>query len=179
MEFVGYTCKEMLDVVNSVYNVGENCVIKDSGHFKLAIKMPKCNGVQIYALFVWNEFEEVCDEIRRITIQSKTEETIRFFQETTGIINDFIPRLLYHEVQTILRLNNGRIERYEENNSTKIMKENRIITTMEYDSLKNIWCVKISNVVTFTFDNENSALRVYGLITKDLSNFISFRWGRP
>ena len=33
--------------------------------------------------------------------------------------------------------------------------------------------------IVFLLDNENSARRVYRLISKDILNYLSFRWGRP
>ena len=180
MEFVGYTSKEMLDVAEEVYIYKDNHVINDDEHFKLAIKMPQCNRVENYALFIWEEFDNCNDDERNRIIQLKSEETIRFFQETIGIINNYIPTLLYHEVQTIVRLNNGTIERYIENNNTDVLQyENTIDISVECDYRRNKWLVKVKGVVTFTFDNETSARRVYQLIKKDLSNFTIFRWGRP
>lgn len=179
MEFVGYISKEMLVGVEVVYHYNFNYVIKDDGHFNLAIKMPSCNRVDNYALFLWDEFANDTDEERNRTIQSKKEETIRFFQETTGIINYYIPTLLYHEVQTIVRLNNGTVERYVENNNTDVLQyENVIGISVERDYRRNVWFVKVKGVVTFTFDNETSAISVFQIIKKDLSNYVMFRWSR-
>jgi len=180
MEFVGYTSKEMLDTAETIYACNGNYVINDGEHFKLAIKMPQCNSVETYALYLWDEFANGSDKERDLAIQSKKEETIRFFQETTGLINNYIPTLLYHEVQTIVRLNNGTIERYIENNKTDVLQyENVIDICVERDCRRNVWLVKVKGIVTFTFDNEMSARRVYQIIKKDLSNFVLFRWGRP
>ena len=180
MEFVGYTSRQMLDIAEEVYIYNGNHVINDGGYYKLAIRMPQCNRVENYALFIWDEFDNCNDDERNRIIQLKSEETIRFFQETIGIINNYIPTLLYHEVQTIVRLNNGTIERYIEDNNTDVLQhENVIGISVERDNRRNVWRVKVKNIVTFTFDNETSARRVYQIIKKDLSNFALFRWGRP
>lgn len=180
MKFLGYTSKNMLDISEEVYIYNTNHVINDDGNFKLAIKMPQCNMVENYALFLWDEFANSTDDERNRTIQLKEEETIRFFQETTSIINNYIPNLLYHEVQTIVRLNNGTVERYVEGNNTDLLQnENAIEISVERDCIRNVWLVKVKGIVTFSFDNEISAKRVYQIIKKDLSNYAIFRWGRP
>ena len=180
MEFVGYTSRGMLDVAEEIYRYNENYVINDNGHFKLAIRMPQCNKVENYALFLWDEFANGNDDERNRIIQLKTEETIRFFQETVSIINNYIPTLLYHEVQTIVHLNNGTVERYIEDNNTDVLQhENVVDISVERDYRRNIWLVKLKGFVIFTFDNEASARRVYQIVKRDLFNFTIFRWGKP
>lgn len=178
MKFIGYTVGGMIDVAEEVYRCNSNYVIIDEGHYKLAIRMPKCNGVETFALFLYDEFADGNDDERKSIIQSKAEETIRFFQETTGVINNYIPTLLYHDIQTIVRLNNGTVEHYMEDNNTEILESENVICISEgRDDARNNFFVKIKGVVTFTFDNENSARRVYRMIKKDFSNFSLFRWG--
>lgn len=143
----------------------------------LGIRLPSNNDV-LFALFLWDEYNGENNEAMRIIIQSKAEETITFFQETTAVIYDHLPRLIYHEVMTILRMNNGTVRTYQNNlNTDVIVNENGI--SLEHDIRNNRWCVNVREVVTFSFDNENSARQVYGLISRDILNFLSFRWGRP
>ena len=106
------------------------------------------------------------------------EETIRFFQETTALINDHFPRFVYNDVMNIVRLNNGTIGRFQNNPNTDIrVRENG--NSLEYDVRRHIWLVNVGRIVTFSLGNENSARQVYQLITRDIQNYISFRWGRP
>ena len=162
MEFVGYTSRGMLDVAEEIYRYNENYVINDNGHFKLAIRMPQCNKVENYALFLWDEFANGNDDERNRIIQLKTEET------------------LYHEVQTIVHLNNGTVERYIEDNNTDVLQnENVVDISVERDYRRNIWLVKLKGFAIFTFDNEASARRVYQIVKRDLFNFTIFRWGKP
>jgi len=51
--------------------------------------------------------------------------------------------------------------------------------SLEYDVRRHIWLVNVGRIVTFSLGNENSARQVYQLITRDILNYISFRWGRP
>ena len=178
MEFVGYISNNMLDIADIIYHCNENCVINEDEHFKLAIKMPQCNMVEICALYVWNEFANISNEDRDRAIRSKAEETIRFFQETTAVINDYIPRLIYNDVMTILRQNNGTIGAYQHNQDTDtLLRDNDV--SLECDSRRGVWFVNVRNIVTFSLDNENSAQRVYQLVSKDILNYICFRWYRP
>ena len=175
MEFVGYTTEQMLDLVDTIFIHNENYVFNDGGRVKLAIRIP---FNQIYALFVWNDFNTEDEHRNRQLIQSKKEETVRFFQETTGVIYDYLPRLIYHDVITILRVNDGAVVRYQNNPNTDIiLNENGI--SLEYDATRGLWFVKIRNVVSFSLNNENSARRIYQLVLRDISNYLSFRWGRP
>jgi len=177
MEFVGYTVGELVGVANIIHPYDGNYVIDDGGRTKLAIRLPSNNNT-LFALFLWDEYESENVEAMRIVVQTKAEETIRFFQETTAVINDYLPRPIYNDVQTILRQNNGTIGRYVENNNTDILIDEGIIT-IERDIRTNVYYVRIRGIVTISLPNENSATSVYRLIKKDLSNYAFFRWGRP
>ena len=178
MEFVGYSSKEMLNVEETIYIYKENYVINDNGNLLLAIKMPKCNMVETYALFAWNEFANSSDEERNEAIGLKAEEAIRYFQETTAVIYGFLPRLICHDVMTILKLDCGSVGRCPNHTDTTILlNENGI--SLEHDFRRNIWLVNISNIVSFSLNNKNSAERIYQLVSKDISNYINFRGGRP
>jgi len=175
MEFVGYTIEKMLDLVETIFVYESDCVFKDDEHIKLAVKLPVS---QTYALFVWDDFNQEDEPLNRQIIQKKKEETIRFFQETTAVIYDYLPRLIYSDVMTILRMNNGTVGRYQNYPNTDIrLNENGI--SLEYDSIRDLWLVNIRNIVSFSLGNENSAKRVYRIITRDISNYIIFRWTRP
>ena len=79
---------------------------------------------------------------------------------------------------TILRINNGTVRTYQNNPNTDIrLNENGI--SLEHDIRYNRWCVNVRRVVTFSFETENSARQVYNLISRDVLNYLSFRWGRP
>ena len=86
MKFVGYSHGEMVGVAHIIHAYNGNYVITDGGQTKLAIRLPLCNNVQNFALFLWNDFNiENADAMNEI-IQSKAEETITFFQETTAVM---------------------------------------------------------------------------------------------
>ena len=178
MKFVGYSHGEMVGVAHIIHAYNGNYVITDGGQTKLAIRLRLCNNVQNFALFLWNDFNiENADAMNEI-IQSKAEETITFFQETTAVINDYLPRLIYNEVTTIVRNNNGTVARYQNNPNTDIrLHENG--NSLEYDIRRRIWLVNVGEIVTFSLSNENSARQIYRLISRDILNYISFRWGRP
>lgn len=178
MEFVGYSAGEMVGVAQIIHAYNGNYVISDGGQTKLAIRLPLCNNVQNFALFLWNDYDDENADAMDGIIQSKSEETIRFFQETTAVINDYLPRLIYNEVTTIVRNNNGTVARYQNNPNTDIrLHENG--NSLEYDIRRRIWLVNVGRIVTFSLNNENSARQVYRLISRDILNYISFRWGRP
>ncbi len=178
MEFVGYYHGEMVGVAHIIHTYNRNYVITDGGQTKLAIRLPLCNNAQHFALFLWNDFNIENTDTMNEMIQSKAEETITFFQETTAVIYDHLPRHIYHDVMTILRINNGTVRTYQNNPNTDIrLNENGI--SLEHDIRYNRWCVNVRRVVTFSFETENSARQVYNLISRDVLNYLSFRWGRP
>ena len=177
MEFVGYTVGELVGVANIIRAYDDNYVINDDGHTKLAIRLPSNNNA-LFALYIWDEYEGENVEAMRIVVQRKAEETIRFFQETTALINDHIPRFVYNDVMNIVKLNNGTIGRFQNNPNTDI-RERQNSNSLEYDVRRHIWLVNVGRIVTFSLGNENSARQVYQLITRDILNYISFRWGRP
>lgn len=177
MEFVGYSVGEMVGVAHIIRAYNDNYVINDGGQTKLAIRLPS-NNKALFALFLWSEYNGENNEAIRNIIQSKAEETIRFFQETTAVINDYLPRLIYNDVLLILRQNNGNVGRYQNNQDTDVLFNEGAIS-LEHDYRKDRWCVNVRKVVTFSLDNENSARRVYSLISRDIQNYLLFRWGRP
>ena len=178
MEFVGYSVGEMVGVAHIIHAYNGNYVITDAGQTKLAIRLPLCNNVQRFALFLWNDYNNENADVMNEMIQAKADETISFFQETTAVINDYLPRLIYNDVMLILRQNNGNVERYQNNQDTDVIL-NEDGVSLEHDYRRDRWCVNVRRVVTFLLDNENSARRVYRLISKDILNYLSFRWGRP
>ncbi|MBR5699371.1 MAG: hypothetical protein IKX44_12280 [Prevotella sp.] len=178
MKFVGYTSGEMIGVAHIIHAYKDNYVITDGGQTKLAIKLPSCNNVQLFALFLWNDYNNENVDATNDIIISKAEETITFFQETTAVINDYLPRLIYHEVMTILRFNNGSVGRYQSNQNTDILL-NENGNSLGYDIGRRMWLVNVGGIVTISLDNENSARQVYRLISRDISNYLSFRWGKP
>ena len=160
--------------MDTIFIHNENYVFNDGGRIKLAIRMP---FTQTYALFVWNDFNTEDEHRNRQIIQSKKEETVRFFQETTGVIYDYLPRLIYHDVMAILRANGGTVSAYQNNIDTDII-ENENGVSLEHKLNENTWLVNIRNIVSFSLNNENSAKRIYQLVLRDISNYLSFRWGR-
>ena len=175
MEFLGYTTIGMIGTAHIVYTNNGNYVINDGGHFKLAIRIPQCNKVEKYALFLWDEFVDDNDEERNRIIQLKAEETIRFFQETVGVINNHIPTLIYNEVSTILKHNEGKVADSQETLNTEIISYEGGIS-LEYDFGRNVWYVHLKGIMSIMLNNESSARRVCQLLLKDISNYIRFRW---
>ena len=176
MEFVGYTVGELVGVANIIRAYDGNYVFDDGGRTKLAIRLPSNNNT-LFALFLCNEYNGDNEAIRTI-IQSKAEETVRFFQETTAVINDYIPRLIYGDVMNILNQNNGNIREFQNNMGTDIVQNENVIC-LEHDLRRGIWYVNIGKILSFVIGNENSARRIYQLISRDISNYIRFRWCRP
>ncbi len=172
MEFVGYTNRTMIDLTDKIYSYKENYVFNDEKHIKLAIKLSNNH----YSLYTWDEYNEIDNGDVDSIIESKSKETIRLFQETIGLYNTILPTSIYQEVQNILRYS-GCSESYNDNCYTDLIKAECGVT-LECDYAKNTWFVKIGNIVFYALKNENAAQRIFALITKDISNYISHRWKR-
>ena len=172
MKFIGYISKVLLELTNTLFAYNDNYVFRDNdNHIKLAIKVTAINGTENCALFLWDEFA-VDDERNQQIIQEKSDETVRFFQESIGLLNH---PYIYYDVQTIVRAN-GTKENYQESLDTDIIT-NKDVISLEYDYRRDVWLVKIKGIVSYSFNNENSAKQVFRLITKDIINYIRFRWG--
>ena len=177
MLFIGYTTKgniESLDIIDLYEN---NYVIKDNETVILAIDIkPSKDSHRVYAMFKWDDFNgSNMVEMHRI-IKMKVDETISFFSETIGLINNNFPTLIYQDVLNILKHNNGNISISELDSAKVLTKEYNIPITIEHEISNSNWHVIVGNFVTYTVDNEYAAQRIYQLIVKDLANFIHFRW---
>ena len=165
----------MLDLVEVLFVYEHNYVFRDCDeHIKLAIKVTTINGIEDCALFLWDEFV-VDNEKNQQIIQDKSEETIRFFQESVGLYNTNHPTYIYNNVQTIVRTN-GTKENYQENLDTVVIDTNNVIS-LEHDYRRKVGLVNIKEIVSYSFNNDKSAKRVFQLITQDVINYIRFRWG--
>lgn len=176
MKFITYLTKIMLAIIDdaSIIKYSDTYILyRESDSIYLALKMGDKDDQQIYAQFLWHDYDKVETEMADSIIETQAFETRKIFKETMGLISSVCPTTIQKECYDIIRYNSSNLH-YQDNGYTEMIMESTNLL-LEQDYHQKVWFVKIGNT-RICIQNENAARRLYSLIKKDIDNFIRLRW---
>jgi hypothetical protein len=145
-------------------------------------------------LFLWNEFYQLSDSEKQLTIQQQKADFINIYKETWGLLSVIEPNTILEEAREISQFNSSDRE-YLDDDSTIVIASNGNVR-LETDANNSVWfvlvgtyCISYSNenedadpaaivrkTYCYSISNEEAAIQLFRMISKDIENFIRVRW---